>query len=368
MRRITMLLQNENTQKISEQYVWEVEREERKPPQENVTGNNILVKNVAEKMYFPESDHMKRRVRSGKPLDAHSMKEGRTAMRTIIILWGDKPVASLKAEEIVQYLSGLDRSGSYKSNFISRVKEIYREARWYGGDIPTPSFPVFKRNTRKTDTFTDWELERYFNPDMYEDSDMYLFYLCCLTAGLRSGEARGLCPKQILFDRKALMVDGFVKKNGVRTAYNKKKPGEYLKPRIVPLPGLTLRLLKEHIERKHLKDNDFCFTSKKDPSRPIAERYIYGYMARIMKKADIQTWDRKLTINSFRYTYAASIRRELPAGTVMKLVGRKYIGMMELYKKRNSDETLAELTGVETAVQKLPLKEGIPGRNGDGRK
>jgi integrase len=345
-----MLLQDENIQK------------------ENVTGNNILVKTVAEKMYFPESDHMKRRIRSGKPLDAHSMKEGRTAMRTIIMLWEDKPIASLKVEEIVQYLSDCNRSGSYKSNFISRVKEVYREASRYGGDILTPSFPVFKRNTRRTDTFTDWELEQYFNPDIYEDSEMYLFYLCCLTAGLRLGEARGLCPKQILFDRKALMVDGFVKKNGVRTAYSKKKPGEYLKLRIVPLPGLTLRLLKEHIERKRLKDNDLCFTSKKDPFRPIAERYIYDYIARIMKRADIQTGDRKLTVNSFRHTYAASIRRELPAWNVMKLAGRKYIGMMEFYKKRNSDETLARLAAVETAAQKLPLKEGTPGRNGDRQK
>jgi integrase len=348
-----MLLQGESIQKITGQYVGETEREERKLPPGQVTGNNILVKTVAEKMYFPESDHMKRRIQSGKPLDAHSMNEGRAVMRTIIILWRDKPIASLKAEEIVKYLSGRNRSGSYKSNFISRVKEMCREARWYGGDIPIPSFPVFKRNTRKTDTFTDWELERYFNPDMYEDPDMYLFYLCCLTAGLRPGEARGLRAKQILFDRKALMVDGFVKKNGIRTAYNKKRPGEYLKLRIVPLPDLTLRLLKEHIEQKRLKDNDFCFTGKKDPSRPMTERYIYGYMARIIKKADIQAWDRKLTINFFRYTYAASIRRELSARTVMKLAGRKYIGMMELYKKQDIDETLAGLTKVETAVQKL---------------
>jgi ribosomal protein S19E (S16A) len=117
-----------------------------------------------------------------------------------------------------------------------------------------------------------------------------------------------------------------------------------------------LRLRKEHIERKQLKDNDFCFTGKKDPFRPMTERYIYGYMASILKKTGIQAPGRKLAINSFRYTYAASIRRELPTGTVMKPVGRKYIGMMELYNKRNSDETLAELTGVETAVQKLLLK------------
>jgi integrase len=363
-----MLLQEESIQKITRQYVREAEREERKLSKENITGNNILVKTVAEKMYFPESDHMKRRIRAGKPLDAHLMKEGRAVMRTIIVLWGDEPIVSLKAEEIVQYLSDRNRPGSYKSNFISRVKEMYREAYWHGCDIPIPSFPVFKRNTRKTDTFTDWELERYFNPDMYEDPDMYLFYLCCLTAGLRPGEARGLRPKQILFDKKALIVDGFVKKNGVRTAYNKKRPGEYLKLRIVPLPDMTLGLLKEHIERKGLKDNDFCFTGKKDRSRPVTGRYIYGYMARILRKADIQAWDRKLTINSFRYTYAASIQRELSDGTVMKLAGRKYIGMMEFYKKQDIDETFAGLAGVETAVQKLLLKEGTPGRNGDEQK
>jgi hypothetical protein len=129
-----------------------------------------------------------------------------------------------------------------------------------------------------------------------------------------------------------------------------------------------LRLLKEHIERKGLKGGDICFTGKKDPSRPITERYIYGYMARIIKKADIQAWDRKLSINSFQYTYAASIRRELSARTVMKLVGRKYIGMMEFYEKRDIDETLAGLAGVETAAQKLLLKEGTPERNGDEQK
>jgi integrase len=233
---------------------------------------------------------------------------------------------------------------------------MYREACWYGCDIPAPSFPVFKRNTRKADIFTDWELERYFNPDIYGDPDMYLFYLCCLTAGLRPGEGRGLRPKQILFDRKALMVDGFINKNGVRTAYNKKKPGEYLKLRIVPLPDLTLRLLKEHIERKGLKDNDRCFTGKKDPSRPITEHYIRGYMARIVKKADIQAEGRKLTLNSFRYTYATYMRRELPTGIVMKLVGRKFIGMTGYCNKRDIDEALAGLAGADKVVQKLLSK------------
>jgi integrase len=74
--------------------------------------------------------------------------------------------------------------------------------------------------SRRADIFTDEELEQFFNSRIYGDSELYLFYLCCLTAGLRPGEGRGLRPKQIMVDRNMLIVDGSIKKNGVRTAYN----------------------------------------------------------------------------------------------------------------------------------------------------
>jgi hypothetical protein len=47
-------------------------------------GNAVLVKTVAEHMFDPESDHMKRRIQLGKPLDPSSMKEGRVIMKRII--------------------------------------------------------------------------------------------------------------------------------------------------------------------------------------------------------------------------------------------------------------------------------------------
>jgi integrase len=153
-------------------------------------------------------------------------------------------------------------------------------------------------------------LKRFFNPGIYRDQDLYLFYLCCLTAGLRPGETRGLCTRHILFDKKALIVDGFVRKNEVRTAYNEKLTGEYLKLRIVPLPDMTLRLLKEYIERKRLKGDDFIFSAKKDPSRPVTEYYIRDHMACIIEKAEIQLQGRKLVLQSFRFTYATLMRRD----------------------------------------------------------
>jgi integrase len=53
------------------------------------------------------------------------------------------------------------------------------------------------------------------------------------------------------------------------------------------------------------------------------------------------------------YSYVTFMRRELPAETVMKLVGHTTIGMTEYYNKRVIDEPLSGLAGAGTAVAKL---------------
>jgi integrase len=112
-------------------------------------------------------------------------------------------------------------------------------------------------------------------------------------------------------------------------------------------------MIKEHIERKGLKDDDFCFASKRNPSRPIPEYCIRYHMARIIEKTGIQVQGRKPTVRSFRFTYVTFMRRELPAMTVMKLVGYTVIQMTEHHKKRGIDESFARLIGVSQAVKKL---------------
>jgi integrase len=72
-----------------------------------------------------------------------------------------------------------------------------------------------------------------------------------------------------------------------------------------------------------------------------------------MAKAGIAVNGRRLIVHSFRFTYVTFMRRELPAETVMKLVGHTTIGMTEYYNKRVIDESLAGLAGADTAVQQL---------------
>jgi hypothetical protein len=105
-----MILHDETVQRITDRWARETGKEERKLIRKKASGsyyrkgseasafvstfselsggNTVLVKTIAEEMYFPESDHMKRRIRSGETLDAHSMAEGRAVMRSIVKQWG----------------------------------------------------------------------------------------------------------------------------------------------------------------------------------------------------------------------------------------------------------------------------------------
>jgi integrase len=94
-----------------------------------------------------------------------------------------------------------------------------------------------------------------------------MFFLLCLSGGLRLGEARGVRVKQIIFDRKVLIVDGFCKADGTRTAYNKKGSPENPKFRVVYLPDLTLGKIADWIKENSLEPDDYCFALEK--GRPI---------------------------------------------------------------------------------------------------
>jgi integrase len=100
-------------------------------------------------------------------------------------------------------------------------------------------------------------------------------------------------------------------------------------------------------------EDDFIFKGQKEPDKPITAFYVHDNLKRIMEKAEIKVDKRRLIVHSFRFTYVTFMRWELPAETVMKLVGHTTIGMTEYYNKRIIDESLAGLTGADTAVAKL---------------
>jgi integrase len=315
--------------------------------------NMVLIKTITETMFIPGSDHMKRRIQVGRPLELHTMKEARNKINIIMRLWGDRSLESLTVEEVGTYLFSLEKSGSWKILFVNNLKEVYSESAWHGCNIPIPQFPKFVRNVKKADIFTTDELNRLLVPENFPSGETYLFFLCLLSGGLRLGEAAGMRVKQVLFESRALIVDGFIKYDYTRAPYNKKGSEEHPKARIVPLPDITLNLLKEHIDTNKYQDEEYIFRACRDRRRPVDPYYIEVTLRRAMAEAGITPDGRKLVVHSFRYTYVTRMRRELPADTVMKLAGHTTVGMTEYYNKKVIDTSLKQLIGADTAAANL---------------
>jgi integrase len=296
---------------------------------------------------------MNRRIQIGRPLELHTMKEARNKMEIIMQKWGERTLESLAVEEVGNYLFSLEKSGSWKILFVNNLKEVYSEAAWHGCKIPVPQFPKFVRKVKKADIFTTEELNKLLVPENFPSEETYLFFLCLLSGGLRLGEAAGMRAKQVLFESKALIVDGFVKYDATRAPYNKKGSEEHPKARIVPLPEITLNRLKAHIDKNNYRDEDYLFRACKDRTRPVDPFYIEVTLRRAMEKAKINPNGRKLVVHSFRYTYVTRMRRELSADMVMKLAGHTTVGMTEYYNKKVIDTSLKQLIGADTAAANL---------------
>jgi integrase len=209
------------------------------------------------------------------------------------------------------------------------------------------------KKTGKTDIFTLDEINRLINPELYTDKVLRLYYSCCLLGDVRAGEVRGLRPKQILFDREALIVDGFVKNDGTRIEYHRQGTNINPKFRMVPLPDITLNLLREHLAEHPVSEDGFIFTGWKEPDKPIAARYANDSLKRIMKKAGIEPDGRKLTVQSFRLTYIMFIQSLLSANTAMKPAVHRTIRMTDYYEKKPAGEPAPGIAGADSVAANL---------------
>jgi integrase len=303
-------------------------------------------------MYVPGSDHYKRRSELGKSTDIDTMKEARGLIKKIIADFGDTFIEDLTIILVTGMLLKMECSGSRKNRYIQVLGEVYQEAAWYGSNATRPDFPTFSRNVRKADKFTTEELNRIFIQENFPSEAMFLFFLCCLSGGLRLGEVRAIRRKQIIFDRKALIVDGFCKQNGKRTNYNKMGSPDDPKFRIVFLSDLTLGKLQDYLNRHEgIRPEDFCFT--REDGEPFRSEYAEDVFSKALEKAGLATEGRKLVPHSLRYTYVSRMRRELTAAELQPMTGHTSIEMVDYYNSLVLDAAIAKSPKAEIAVNNL---------------
>jgi integrase len=341
---------------------------------------DVKIKDIAEKMFIAGSGHIERRKQLGKSVEIETMIDGRRFIRKIIEQWGDRKLESIEADEVSSLLFETKRSGSWKNRYLQIFGEVYEEAAWFKVKAVKPPFPTFARHSKKADIFTTAELNKIFQLQNFPDVVYYALFLVSLSGGLRLGEARAIRAKQIIFDKKVLIIDGFCKRDGRRTVYNKAGTVDEPKLRAVFLPSKTVKVLKDHIKKNKIQPEDFIF--KKD-GRPLrmewAEIVFYKALQNVgliprerpkiadktepelkikgRKKQDkrrIAPLDgRKLVPHSLRYTYVSRMRRELSAETLQKMTGHNSIEMVDYYTRPVLDDFLSALPGAEQATEKL---------------
>lgn len=313
------------------------------------------IREIAKDMFLPGSNHVKRRAAFGRGVLESTLKESRTYLEKIIEKWGSYDIHDIKVSDVGNYLLGVDRSGSWKKHYITVFYEIYDEAAWQGLKVTLPIFPTFTRAQGKTDIFSSSELKRLFVPENFQgfavDAEtVYLLFLVSAFAGLRLGEARALRPKQFLLADKALVIDGFMRGDNVRTDFNKSGNESNRKFRIVLLPERVCGLVENYIQKRGIDAEQFLFTHE---NKPLRKEYLETIFRKALEKAGIDLDGRKLTPHSLRYTYVTKMRRTLPVDTVRKLVGHTAEKMTEYYTRASIEDGLAGIKDTKTAVENL---------------
>lgn len=343
-------------------------------PPLKIDTQNPLIRDIAAEMFIPGSDHADRRRQLGKSIEMETLVDARGYVEAIIAYWGDCPIFSIEPDAVIKYLFTVRRSGSWKNRYLSILKEVFLEAAQRGCKIAVPAFPTFARHSKKADIFTSQELSAFFKPGNFPNDQYFVFFLLTLSGGLRLGEARGVRAKQILFDKKILIVDGFCKKNGDRTKYNKKGTPENPKLRAVWLPDYTLGILSDYMAPQCLAPDDFIFTVNGHPLRQETAEMVFvralvnagiahskkkliadgvWKKGKIVKKSEAIPGGRKLVPHSLRYTYVSRMRRELSAKDMMPMTGHVTEAQVDYYNRQGIEDILLSLPEADAALAGL---------------
>lgn len=244
-------------------------------------------------------------------------------------------------------------SGSWKNSFLETFGAIYDESTWVcPNPVQKPAFQKFARNSKKADIFTSEELSRFFNDKTkWESEEVYLLFYVTAACGLRLGEARGLRVNQLMLDEQILLVNGFCKKDGFRTDYNKKGSGENKKLRLAPIPKIIAKKLNEYIMSRMLRENDFLFTDEN--GKPIPGYILRNRFLRMLKICRINPNGRKLCPHSLRFTYVTRMRRSLTAEDVRKIVGHNSVEMTSYYTRYSLEDLKTQMKETISSADKI---------------
>jgi integrase len=336
-----------------------------------------LIASIASDMFLPTSQHVQRRKQLGKSTTPDTMTESRRYTTYIINQWGNLAISDLSPAIVMNFLFNTPRSGKWKNRFIEILNEVFSEANWQGVPVPKLNLPRFAPNVTKADTLSADELTLLFHIDNFPSPAFLMLFITCFHGGLRLGEARAVTAKQLITDRSILIIDGFCKKDGTRTNYNKKGSKDNPRFRIVYLPPSITNILQQYIALNSINPDGFLFTLNGKPIRQeTAEDVFYRALQKIgviptqppkprakrgsgrqtQSKTNLKSHDgRKLVPHSLRYSFISMMRQLVTPHDLKPITGHTSDVMVDYYNRKALDITLSTLPpSVITAANQMP--------------
>lgn len=346
-KRIIRVCKNCTTRYAAELYVQAL----------NEKHNSKKIKDIAQSMFLPGSDHVKRRQQLGKTIKKETLKESRRFIEHIIDQFGQCDIMDLTPKMVVNYLFDVRRSASWKNQFTAALHEIFKEANFCGIKVQKLEIPRFSGKTKKSDIFTDFELQKLLKSENFDNYSAFMLFLLTAGAGLRISEARGFRGCQYLRNQKMIIVDGFMnRENTIRNNYNKTGNDDNPRWRVSIVQNYAVDALENFLNTQNCEISANSGKAGADAvvfkynGAPFRVEYLRRLFTRAIKRAGIEAKGRKLTMHSLRYTYVTQMRTVLSGEIVQKMVGHTSIEMTNYY---NRPDLLMAIETLKPAVKKL---------------
>jgi integrase len=301
-----------------------------------MTETSILLKEYA-KDFFVHAicNWTKRRHAQGFSISEpmSNMRRGHLSNH-ILPAFGDLPLYDLNPVQIENWLLELDLSHATKNHIRSTMDIVLNEARRARLISTNPVADVgrlSKSQYKKRDSLSLQDVKTLFPNDeekllhIWRRPDFVVLYFLMLSSGIRSGEARALQWKHVIWEQQGILINQAVKADG---SIGDPKAKEI---RAIVLPCRAIDLLRWWIDRcVHDEPEDFIFHSKKRGTPISGEAITSGFKA-ALKKAEIEVGDRNLVAHSLRHTYNTIMKGILTAEMLREFTGHRSEEMTDRY-------------------------------------
>lgn len=273
----------------------------------------------------------------------------------ILPKFGPLPLTAISKAAVEDWLVTLPLANATRNHILYTLRTILREARAAKliKENPLQEPEPFGKDFHPRDVFSAAELRLLFPEDLlavWRTRWRGLFFLLLASTGIRSGEARALSWRQVLWGEGALLIDRAVK-GGDLGGIGPTKTGE---TRVVLLPSRTLtELTAWQREQAWNEPDDLVFAGAVGRRIPMSAAAISHSLTPILTRAGISREGRNLVVHSFRHTYNTALRRLVPAETLRALTGHKSVAMSDRYDHPSRHAMIEALSPARLAVENL---------------